>query len=203
LIAKKSNGLPIAVVDLTEEISIFAPTSGDFLTSIKKDYSPTTLGHRLCISGRIQRFSDAEMSLGKAVAKHRQPADELGLGRLVLEYVPMLGELAIFDAHDVGGDPGGGTAIAGEPAMRDHVVALGDNELVFVFQRVGQRADQVEKPVSAGRDVGAVLDVAVRPETLGGVAVALVEQRVEGFENECLSLLRCGLDRGRSPVDSR
>ena len=70
---------------------------------------------------------------------------------------------------------------------------LGDDELVFVFQRVGQRVDQVEKPVSAGCDVGAVLDVAIRPELLGGVVVALVKQRVEGFENERLVLLRCGL----------
>jgi hypothetical protein len=53
-------------------------------------------------------------SVGEPVAEHRQPADGLGLGRLVLSHVPVLGELAAFDANDVGGDPGGGAAIAGE-----------------------------------------------------------------------------------------
>jgi hypothetical protein len=30
----------------------------------------------------------------------------------------VLGELAVFDANDVGGDPGGGSAIAGEGPVR-------------------------------------------------------------------------------------
>jgi hypothetical protein len=53
------------------------------------------------------------------VAEHRQPADGLGRGRLVLKHVPVLSELAVLDADDVGGDPGRGPAMAGEPAMRD------------------------------------------------------------------------------------
>jgi hypothetical protein len=48
---------------------------------------------------------------------------------------------AVLDAKNVGGNPGWGPAMAGEPAMRDHIVALGDDELVLVFQRVRQRAD--------------------------------------------------------------
>src|SRR5258707_1166734 len=50
----------------------------------------------------LQRLSDAEMSRGEAVAEHRQPAGGLGLRRLVLEDVPVLGELAVCDAYDVG-----------------------------------------------------------------------------------------------------
>jgi len=42
----------------------------------------------------------------------------LGLDRLVLRHVPVLVELAVFDANDVGGDPGGGSAIAGEGPVR-------------------------------------------------------------------------------------
>jgi hypothetical protein len=84
--------------------------------------------------------------------------------------------------------------------VRDHVVALGDDELVFVFQRVGQRADQVEKPVSAGR--GAVLDIAVRPETLGRSVVALAEQGVEGFQEERFVLRGRSPGQGGSPVAS-
>jgi len=44
----------------------------------------------------------------------------------------MLGELAVLDADNVGGDPGDRTSIPGEPAVRDHVIALGDDELVLV-----------------------------------------------------------------------
>src|SRR5258707_5662332 len=138
------------------------------------------------------------MSLREAVAEHRQPADGLSPGRLVLKNVPMLGESAVFDAYDVGGDPGGGAPIAGESAVRDHIVALGYDELVLIFQRVGQRTDQVEETVSAGRDVGAVLDVAVPPEELGGVIVSPAEERIKGFENERLVLLRCGPGHGKS-----
>jgi hypothetical protein len=39
------------------------------------------------------------------------PADGLGLGRLVLRHVPALGELAVLNANDVGGDPGGGSPL--------------------------------------------------------------------------------------------
>ncbi len=77
-------------------------------------------------------------SVGEAVAEHRQAAERLGLGRFVLEHVPVLGEPTVLDADDVGGDPGGGPAIAGEAPVRDHVIALCDDELVLVFQRAGQ-----------------------------------------------------------------
>ena len=86
----------------------------------------------------------------------------------------MLGQPAVLDADDVGSDPGSGSAMAGEAAVCDHVVALGDDQLVLVFQRDGQRADQVEQSIAAGRNVGAVLEVAFRPEPLGGVVVPLV-----------------------------
>ena len=113
-------------------------------------------------------------SVGEPVAEHRKAAERLGLGRLVLEHVPVLGQPAVLDADDVGSDPGGGSAISREAAVCDHVVALGDDQLVLVFQRDGQRADQVEQSIAAGRNVGAVLEVAFRPEPLGGVVVPLV-----------------------------
>jgi hypothetical protein len=64
---------------------------------------------------------------GKTVAEHRQPANGLGLGRLILEDVPVLGELAILDADNVGRDPCGGTAGTGEAPTRDHKIALSDD----------------------------------------------------------------------------
>jgi hypothetical protein len=55
----------------------------------------------------------------------------------------VLGELAVFDADDVGGDPGGGAAVAREAAVGDDVVTLGKDQLVFMAQRLGQRADEI------------------------------------------------------------
>ena len=100
----------------------------------------------------------------------------------------MFGELAVFEAHDIGGDPCRRTAVARKAAMGDHVVPFGEDHLIFVAQRVGQAANKIEQAIAARRDMGAVLDVAVRPEALRGSVVALVEQGVEGFEYERLVL---------------
>ena len=56
----------------------------------------------------------------------------------------MLGELAVFHAGNVSGDPGGLTSITGEPAMRNHEVPVGEDDMVFVFRSVRQRTDEVE-----------------------------------------------------------
>ena len=91
----------------------------------------------------------------------------------------MLGELAVFEADDVGGDPGGRTAVARETAVGDDVVTFGHDQLVLVAQRLRQRADELEQSGTAWRDMGAVLDVVIGPEPLGGGVVALVEQGLE------------------------
>jgi hypothetical protein len=52
----------------------------------------------------------------------------------------VLGELAVFDAGDVGGDPGGWTTNVREAAVSDDVVTLGKDQLVLIAQRLGQRA---------------------------------------------------------------
>jgi hypothetical protein len=66
-------------------------------------------------------------------------------------------------------------------AGNTHVAVV---ETCIAYLIVRQRADQVEQTVAAARDVRAVLDVAVRPIAFRGSIVALVEERVEGFENE-------------------
>src|SRR5271163_2611201 len=67
-----------------------------------------------------------QRSGGEAIAEHRQAADGLGLRRLVLDDVPVFGELAVLEADDIGGDPRRREAVAGEPAVCDHPVAVGD-----------------------------------------------------------------------------
>ena len=71
----------------------------------------------------------------------------------------MLRKLAVFDADDVGGDPGRRAAVAGETAVGDDVVTFGHDQLVLVAQRLRQRADEVEQSRTAWRDMGTVLDV--------------------------------------------
>ena len=49
--------------------------------------------------------------------------------------------------------------MVGEPAVQHDMVAVGDDELMFVAQFCGQALDEVEQTGATGCDVGAVLDV--------------------------------------------
>jgi hypothetical protein len=97
----------------------------------------------------------------EAVAEHGQSALRLGFRRLVLEYVPMLGQRAVLDPHHVGGHPRRGPSVTRKAAVDDDVVALRQNETVLVAQAVGKAADKPEQPFATGFDVGAVLDIFV------------------------------------------
>src|ERR1700691_136723 len=74
-------------------------------------------------------------SLRERVAEHRKAAHRIGLGRLVLQNVPMLFEKTVFEPDNVGCDPGGGPAHPRETAMRNDVIAFCDDELVLIMQR--------------------------------------------------------------------
>ena len=76
----------------------------------------------------------------------------------------MLGQEPVFEPDNVGRDPGRGPSDSREAAVRDNVVAFGDDDLVFVAQRIGCRPDQSEQSFTSRRDVRAVLDVLQRPE---------------------------------------
>jgi hypothetical protein len=69
----------------------------------------------------------------------------------------VLSQLAVFEADDVGGDPGGRAADTRETAVGRDVVAFAEDQLVLVAQRRRSRADEVEQSPAAGRDMGAVL----------------------------------------------
>jgi hypothetical protein len=76
-----------------------------------------------------------------------------------MDDVPVFGELAVGDAHDVDHHPVGRLAMAGEPAVQHDMVAFGDGELMLVTQCCGQSLDEIEQPDATGCDVDAVLDV--------------------------------------------
>ena len=77
------------------------------------------------------------------LAEHREPALRLGFRRFVLQHIPVFGELTVFEADDIGGDPGRLPPHAGETAVRDDVIAFGKNELVLVPQRFGRTREPV------------------------------------------------------------
>src|SRR5277367_2537619 len=99
------------------------------------------------------------LSPGKCVAKHGKAADRFGLGRLVLQNVPMLLKETLFEPDNVGGDPGGGPSHPSEAAMRYDVIAFGDDDLVLIVQRLRRRADEIEQSCATWRYVCAVLNV--------------------------------------------
>ena len=73
--------------------------------------------------------------------------------------------------------------------MHDDVVALRDDELMFVTQRIGCVTDQIEQSIATRFDVRAVLNVIGRPIPFSCLIVPLVKQRVERFEHECFIFL--------------
>src|SRR5476649_2168612 len=55
-------------------------------------------------------------------AEHRPAALRLRLGRFVLQDVPMLDQLAVGDANNIGGDPASRSSVTGKSAMDDHEI---------------------------------------------------------------------------------
>src|SRR3984957_21300816 len=99
------------------------------------------------------------MSLGECVAEHRKATDRFGLGRFVLQNVPMLSKKTVFEPDNVGGDPGGGSSHPGEAAVCYDVIAFGDDELVLIVQRSRNGAAEIEYTLATRWYVRAVLDV--------------------------------------------
>src|SRR5271167_395760 len=80
----------------------------------------------------------------KAVAEHRPSASGLFGGRLILQHVPVLIEEAVPELETVGGDPRAPPSIAGEASVHHGVVAIDEDQVVLVVQRLRGREDEVE-----------------------------------------------------------
>jgi hypothetical protein len=68
--------------------------------------------------------------------------------------------------------------------VRDDEIAFGHDGSQLVSERRRKRFHQVEQAFTSRRNVRAMLDVRWRPEFLGSGVVALVEERVECFQDE-------------------
>src|ERR1700724_2210454 len=87
------------------------------------------------VSNALRTIALLSVSPGECIAKHGKAADRFGLGRLVLQNVPMLFKNAAFEPDDVGCDPGGGPSHPREAAMRNDVIAFCNDELVLIAHR--------------------------------------------------------------------
>src|SRR5262245_11598970 len=105
----------------------------------------------------------------------------------------MLDEDPVFGPEDVRGDPVGRRPKSREAAVHDDEIAVGHDHPGLVLERRGEAPDEGEQALAAGRDVGAVLDVAGRPKPLCRGVVAPVEERVEGLQHHCLVPFLCRL----------
>src|ERR1700679_654160 len=83
--------------------------------------------------GRLRCF---QQSLRECFAEHGKTAHRFGLGRLILQNVPMLFKKTVFEPDNVRCNPGGWPSHSREAAMRYDVIAFCDDELVLVAQRL-------------------------------------------------------------------
>src|ERR1700722_2835524 len=75
--------------------------------------NPAVRCHRRTAGSVLRR---AARSPREFLAEHRQAADGCFLCHLVLDHVPVLGQLAVLEAHDIHRDPVRGPASAAKPA---------------------------------------------------------------------------------------
>src|SRR5437868_12437566 len=96
------------------------------------------------------------------VSEHREPAFRNGSSGFVLDDVPMLGEDAVLQAHDVHHDPiRRSRAEAGKTTMQHQEVSIRQNQLILVPHRRGSVSHQLEQSFSSWRNVVAVHDGAI------------------------------------------
>jgi hypothetical protein len=117
----------------------------------------------------------ARSSRGKCRPKHGQAANGRFLRRLVLDDVPVLGKLAVLEAYDIHHNLRR-QAHAREPAVEEHVVAIGDGKPVLVVEAVG--CDQmcfIEQgpPYRVRQDQGPRL-ARSKPEGLTGLPIPVI-----------------------------
>src|ERR1700733_3128748 len=105
----------------------------------------------------------------------------------------MLDQDTIFDANDVRRNPIDGKSEAGKPSVHENEIPFSDNRSWFILEGRRQALDEIEQAFAPGCDMSAVLDVTWRPKLFGRSVVALVEQRVESFQDKFLVVLRCCL----------
>src|ERR1700722_5151044 len=123
---------------------------------------------------------------GEGVSKHRVPALGLFLGSLVLNDIPVLDQDSVFQADNIRCNPVDGQPDTRETAVEDDDVSLRYDDSRLILEGGRNALDQVEEPLTARFNVRTMLNVVGRPEALRCAIISLVEESVEGFQDNCL-----------------
>src|ERR1700680_326493 len=91
--------------------------------------------YRVALNNPPSRCGGARDLVRETVAKHRKAALRLRTRNLVLPHLPMLGQNAIGEAHDVRRNPVHRSAITRESPVYDHEIAFGNDHTRFVLER--------------------------------------------------------------------
>src|SRR5882672_248427 len=138
------------------------------------------------------RRSRSRMCLsGEWTAEHRIPALGLRTCCFVFNDIPVLDQNPILHDKNVGRNPTGWSAETGKATVNHHEIALGDDHVVLVFQRVRKTLNESKESVASRSNVGTVLNVIRRPESFRRRVIALVEQGFERFQNDGLIFCCC------------
>ena len=92
----------------------------------------------------------SQLSSRKLVSEHGKAAAGCFFFHLVLDDVPVLGQFAILKAHDIRHDPVHRQTDTAKPAVKQHVVAIGDHHPILVMEVTGEPFDHVEESLTSG-----------------------------------------------------
>src|SRR3984893_7879842 len=134
----------------------------------------------------ISRVSLPLFAVGEGVSKHRVSALGLFLCSLVLNDIPVLKQDSVFHADNIRRNPVDRQPEAREAAVDDDEVSLCYDYSRLIPESGRDALDQVEETVTARLNVRTVLNVVGRPEALRCGIISLIEQRVEGLQDNRL-----------------
>jgi len=129
------------------------------------------------------------MASRERVSKHRVSALGLFLGSLVLNDIPVLKQDSVFHTDNVCRNPVHRLPDAREPSVDDDEVSLRYDYSRLILEGGRDALDQVEETVTARLNVRTVLNVVGRPEALRCRIISLIEQGLEGFQDNRLIAL--------------
>ena len=86
------------------------------------------------------------------------------LGSLVLNYIPVLGEHSVFNAHYICGNPVRGETEVRKSSVHDDGISLSQKRSVLIFEGRRKALDEIEQSLTPERNVRAMLDVVRRPK---------------------------------------
>src|SRR5277367_4206285 len=173
--------------------SMSSSTKGEIsstsLSKVRSSSMRALAGLREVLIVNLPGESATLSSIGRKFSpKHRPLAFRLFFRRFVLDDVPMLDKNSVPNDQDIRGDPIHRSTDAAKPPVHDHELPISHDHSRLILQRRRNTLDEIEQAFTARFNARAVLNVLRRPETLGRRVVTLIEQGVEGFQDQLFVL---------------